>query len=159
MQPVVFRYINITWVYLIMNLLSLPRVLISNRHQLSKSQNIKRALEIIENAKESQEEISDATYRLALANLNYGSVHIETITNEEFRIFDDYFSVGRTAEKPLETYIQNSIHCAIAFRDELKNHATRLSSAEREALVQGIHDALHIGIDYLCIPDGHGEVA
>ncbi|WP_434461466.1 hypothetical protein ACMV5L_22145 [Serratia plymuthica] len=93
--------------------------------------------------------------RQILKFLNHEVARAEKVSNEVFSIFDDYFDITRTSDRPLDVYISSGIHCALLFSEEIKVSETALRIDEQERLLQGIHEALLIGVDYLSASEQH----
>lgn len=140
-------------------MLSIPSVLISNRHGISLKDEAKAALAVIDSIEHDLLDNMVPAFRLALTYLEHDMARAETVNNEVFRIFDDYFGIIRSSEKPLDLYIYSGIHCALMFNEEISASATTLCIEEQESLLRGIREAVLIGIDYLCIPARNDRVS
>ncbi|MNG55550.1 hypothetical protein D4100_19035 [Serratia inhibens] len=139
-------------------MLSIPGVLISNRHSISLKDETEAALAVIKNVEHDFLDNMVPACRQALTYLEHDMARSETVSNEVFRIFDDYFGIIRSSEKPLDVYIYSGIHCALIFNEEISSSATALCIEEQESLLRGIREAVLIGIDYLCIPARNDRV-
>lgn len=132
-----------------MILLSTPKALISNYRNVRKSDAINSTI------KELETGLGDDSISLleschhALDKLNYTSQCQEFQSNEEFRIFDNYFDVKRVDGKPLETHINNGVECAIAFIDNVSHHGSSLNHHDYDELISKIISAVFIGEEYL----------
>lgn len=127
-------------------MLSIPSVLISNRHSILLQDNVRLLLTALEGNFLVNRE---PAYRQILACLHHEGARAETASNEVFSIFDDYFDITRTSDRPLDVYISSGIDCAFLFSEEIKVSETSLRLDEQERLLQGIQEALLIGVDYL----------
>ncbi|MDT3253088.1 hypothetical protein QZQ97_19390 [Serratia sp. root2] len=139
-------------------MLSIPGVLISNRHGIYLKDETKAALAVIESVEHDLLDNMVPACRQVLTCLEHDMARAETVSNEVFRIFDDYFGIIRSSEKPLDVYIYSGLHCALMFNEEISASATTLCIEEQESLLRGIREAVLIGIDYLCIPARNDRV-
>ncbi|MFI8418586.1 hypothetical protein ACQKDS_19455 [Serratia sp. NPDC078593] len=132
-----------------MSVLTIPEILIANRHKASCCDDINAIIAILNRQEISLSDNIDFLCKYESTLPKKKPIKTIEINNEAFKIFDDYFEVTRTADNPLETYVRYGIHCALIFTEDTGQNRTTLSHNEKESLLQGIVDALHIGIDYL----------
>lgn len=136
-------------------MLSIPSVLISNRHSILLKDDVRLLLTALEGIEGNFLVNMEPACRQILKFLNHEMARAERVSNEVFSIFDDYFDITRTSDRPLDVYISSGIHCALLFSEEIKVSETALRIDEQERLLQGIHEALLIGVDYLSASEQH----
>jgi hypothetical protein len=133
-------------------MLSIPSVLISNRHNIHLNNDAHSVLTALSDI-ESEPFINIASVcRRALGSFNASQMPVETVSNETFRIFDDYFGIVRSGMRPLEVYMYSALEGALLLVEDINSFPTSLSIDEQEKLLRGILEALAIGVDYLSIP-------
>lgn len=133
-------------------MLSIPNVLIFNRHNIHLNNIVYSVLKALNNIEDKSFIQIASVCRGALSSFNTGQMQVETVRNETFRIFDDYFGIVRSAVWPLEVYICSALEIVLLLVEDIDNFQTSLSIDEQESLLSGILEALSIGVDYLGIP-------
>lgn len=140
-------------------MLSIPNVLISNRHNTNLNNIVNSVLTALSDIEDKSLIQIASVCRGALSSFNVGQMQVETVSNETFKIFDDYFGIVRSAMRPLDVYMYSALEAALLFVEDIDSFNSSLSSEEHEKLFRGIFEALSIGVDYLSIPiqcDRHG---